>query len=212
MFTNRKLPSDFIKLLDSLEKSYLDEGDPIRQSGFGGGARRWEKERKPILEAIHADGDLLDIGCANGYLLECLIEWGRAKGLSLTPYGLDYSQKLIELAKERLPQFKDNFYSANAWEWRPDRKFKYAYTLYDCVPLDFLEEYIHRLLAFVVSPGGRLIIGAYGSRTQNKPPFDIKQFLESNNFPIAGSTVDGKPVVTSFVWIDKDTDIYSNIS
>ena len=61
----------------ALEDAYLRSDDPIRQSGFGGGAERWRAERSPILEAVDGDGDLLDIGCANGYLAECLVEWAR---------------------------------------------------------------------------------------------------------------------------------------
>ncbi len=70
------LPRDFVRRIESLEEAYLRSDDPIRQSGFGGGAERWRAERGPILEAVEGDGDLLDIGCANGYLLECLVAWG----------------------------------------------------------------------------------------------------------------------------------------
>jgi hypothetical protein len=39
------LPGKFLERLAALEVSYLAEGDPIRQSGFGGGPRRWRAER-----------------------------------------------------------------------------------------------------------------------------------------------------------------------
>ena len=104
MFTDPKLPEDFIRRLYDLEKSYLAENDPIRQCGFGGGPIRWRAEREPILDAITTDGDFLDVGCANGYLIECLMNWGRERGLSLTPFGLDWSEKLVDLAKARFPQ------------------------------------------------------------------------------------------------------------
>ena len=71
-----QLPADFLQRVRELESVYLGEADPIRQSGFSAGPERWCAERAPILEAITASGSLLDIGCANGYLLECLIEWG----------------------------------------------------------------------------------------------------------------------------------------
>ena len=74
---NRALPRAFLQNLRTLEAAYLKEDDPIRQSGFSGGAQRWRSERGPILEAIDVDGELLDIGCANGYLLECLVRWGQ---------------------------------------------------------------------------------------------------------------------------------------
>jgi hypothetical protein len=68
-----RLPEAFLRDLKALELAYLKSDDPIEQSSFGGGKERWRAEREPILEAIAASGDLLDVGCANGYLLECLV-------------------------------------------------------------------------------------------------------------------------------------------
>lgn len=203
MFSNRKLPDDFIEKLKSLEKLYLKETDPIRQSGFGGGVERWHAEREPILDAIDINGDFLDIGCANGYLLECLIKWGRARGILLKPFGLDFGSKLIELARERFPNYQSNFFVGNGWDWQPNRRFQYVYTLYDCVPKDYLKEYFDRLLSRILSPGGRLIIGAYGSKTKNITPFDIKNLLIKNGFTVAGNKEVGTSPVSSFAWVDK---------
>lgn len=203
MITDRKLPSDFLESLKALEKSYLLETDPIRQSGFSGGAKRWREERRPILEAVDTDGEFLDIGCANGYLLECLVNWAGARGISLTPYGIDLGPKLIELARERFPEYDDNFFIGNAWDWKPPKKFRYVYTLHDCVPLNFLEEYIQRILQRMVCDGGRLIIGAYGSRSQKIPPFDIEGFLRSAGFTSMGKTIGSDPPIASFAWIGK---------
>ena len=114
MVARRQLPMRFLRELEALESSYLREDDPIRQSGFGGGPERWRSEREPILDAIDGDGDILDIGCANGYLLECLVTWGRERGLSLVPHGVDQGSRLIELARARLPDFHSNFHVGNA--------------------------------------------------------------------------------------------------
>ena len=76
-----QLPATFLSELRELEASYLQRSDPIEQSGFHGGAERWRAEREPILDAIMRDGELLDIGCANGFLLECLVEWGQERGV-----------------------------------------------------------------------------------------------------------------------------------
>jgi SAM-dependent methyltransferase len=205
MLTDRKLPSDFINHLEALEESYLEEKDPIRQSGFAGGEKRWREEREPILKAVETDGDFLDIGCANGFLLECLVEWAGERGIVLTPYGLDLGIGLIKLARKRLPEYSSNFYSGNAWDWKPPRKFRYVYTLYDCVPVDFLEEYIHRILRRMVCEGGRLIVGAYGSRSQKTAPFDIEGFLKSAGFSLHGKASGGSPPIASFVWMDKQS-------
>jgi len=181
---------------------YLAEDDPIRQSGFGGGAERWRRERSPILEAVDADGEFIDIGCANGHLLECMVQWALEKGIRLIPYGLDIGERLVELARKRQSDYADNFFVGNAWDWSPPKKFKYVYSLHDCVPDDYLEEYIRRLLARFVKPDGRLIIGAYGSRSQKTPPFDLRRFLRSCSIDMSGYTSDGEPPVASFVWID----------
>jgi hypothetical protein len=74
-------PPEFIAHIRGLEAAYLRETDPIRQSGFAGGADRWRSEREPILCAVEGDGDLLDLGCANGFLSECLATWAGERGL-----------------------------------------------------------------------------------------------------------------------------------
>jgi SAM-dependent methyltransferase len=202
MITDRQLPAEFLADIEGLEGYYLKQTDPILQSGFHGGPVRWRAERGPILEAIESDGDLLDIGCANGHLLECLVAWGREKGLELTPFGLDIGPQLIQLAKGRLPRFADNLQVGNAWDWQPARRFQYVYGLYDCVPVDYLAEYTERLLQRVVARGGRLTLGAYGSRSRNLPAFDIAGFLRSAGFIVAGTAAGGEPPVTAFAWVD----------
>lgn len=202
MITDRQLPPEFQDHIKSLQGYYLKEADPILQSGFHGGSVRWRAERGPILAAIDSDGDLLDIGCANGHLLECLVAWGKERGLTLTPFGLDIGSQLIELARRRLPQFPGNFWVGNGWDWQPVRRFRYVYGLYDCVPVDYLAEYTERLLQRVVAPAGRLMLGAYGSRSQNLSPFDTAGFLKSAGFAVAGTATGGWPPVTAFAWID----------
>ncbi|MDP8240237.1 MAG: class I SAM-dependent methyltransferase [Candidatus Hatepunaea meridiana] len=201
---NRQLisiPEDFVQSLYELEKSFLTEKDPIRQSGFGGGETRWKNERRLILEAIDSDGDFLDIGCANGYLLQCLAEWANAKSVILTPFGVDQGVGLIELAGRRFPQYASHFWVANAWNWKPPRKFCYVYTLYDCVPEDFFEEYIRRLLTGYVESGGTLIIGAYGSTSKNEPARDIGKDLRSIGFSVAGTAYCGELPVSRVAWV-----------
>ena len=198
----KALPQNFLQELKELEAAYLKESDPIRQSGFNGGAARWRAERGHILDAIQPNGDLLDVGCANGYLLKCLLEWGSERGLRLVPHGLDLGSRLIELAKERLPEYAANFHVGNAWNWQPEQKYRYVYMLYDCLPLDYLTEGVNRLLEKVVAPEGRLIIGAYGSKSDSIPPFDIGDFLESEGFEVVGRSEGGEGPITKFAWLD----------
>ncbi|HEU5015224.1 MAG TPA: class I SAM-dependent methyltransferase [Roseiflexaceae bacterium] len=199
-----ELPDVFLQQLTELERAYLDHDDPIRQSGFSGGAARWRAEREPLLDAVDNDGELLDIGCANGYLLECAVQWAAERGHRLIPYGLDQGERLIDLARQRMPHYADHFFIGNGWDWQPPRRFRYVYTLYDCVPLDYLDAYARRLLADVVAPGGRLIIGAYGSRSRGLPPFDIAAFLQAHGITVAGTSSGGTPPIAAFAWVDAE--------
>jgi SAM-dependent methyltransferase len=200
----RELPPDFIRRLEELERSYLREIDPIRGSGFGGGAERWRAEREPILDAIDHDGDVIDVGCANGYLLECLVLWGRERGVKLTPHGVDRSERLIERARSRLPRFVANLHVGDAWVWQPPRDYAYVYALHDCVPADYLAEYVARLMRSYVASGGRLILGAYGSRSRGQRALDVGAFLRDHGYAPVGQSSGGSPTVSRFAWIDRD--------
>jgi hypothetical protein len=197
------LPSTFLAEVASLEDAYLSHDDPIRQSGFGGGAERWRVERGPILKAVTGDGDLLDIGCANGYLAECLVGWAGERGTRPTPHGIDLGMRSIAEAQRCLPQFAANFHVANDWDWRPGRRFRYVYSLSDCVPPEMLGEYAGRLLDRLVEPDGRLIVGSYGSRSRATPAPPIAAMLASYGYAVAGQTTGGQPPVTAFAWIDR---------
>lgn len=198
---HESLPEDFLRKLRELEQAYLSTDDPIRQSGFLAGAERWREERSIILQAVEDDGDFLDVGCANGYLLECLVGWAKDRGVTLTPYGVDQGAGLIELARQRLPELADHFWVANAWSWRPPRKFRYVYTLCDCVPEELFGNYVDRLLTRCVEPGGRLIIGAYGSHSRNQPARDVAAELGKAGHEVAGGASCGDLPVTRIVWL-----------
>ncbi|HEV8573490.1 MAG TPA: class I SAM-dependent methyltransferase [Dehalococcoidia bacterium] len=202
MTGSKQLPPDFLAYVRSLEDAYLASDDPVQQSGFHGGPERWRAEREPILRAVDGDGSFLDVGCANGYLLECLVHWARERAIALDPYGVDVGPRLIAEARRRLPAFADNFWVANAWEWQPPRRFRYVYTLNDCVPPDLLREYVLRLLDRIVEPGGRLIVGSYGSRSRCEPPLDIAEALASFGLDVVGRAHGGEPPITALAWVN----------
>lgn len=195
------LPEAFLHELEDLERAYLRNSDPIEQSGFYGGKERWRVEREPILDAVPANGEILDTGCANGYLLECLVSWGKERGVALTPYGLDQGRGLIELARRRQPHIADHFFIGNAWDWEPPLRFRYVYTLLDQVPPDYLTPYLHRLFAQVVAPGGRLIVGDYGSRSRGIQARDVAEVLRSAGLGVRGEAIGG---VAHFAWVERN--------
>jgi len=98
-----------------LEDAYLQHSEPWRQSGMSGPEDRWVRLRKPVADCMDRSGSFLDIGCANGYLLECCLKWTVERGILIEPYGLDISEKLVALAKQRLPQYADRFFVGNAF-------------------------------------------------------------------------------------------------
>ena len=144
-----------------LETAYLAHWEPWRQSGMSGPEDRWISLRKPVADCIDRPGSFLDIGCANGYLLECCLKWTAERGISIVPYGLDLSPRLVELARKRLPQFADHFYVGNAFEWIPPRRFDFVRTELVYVPAECERQYIEFILRQHLSPGGRLLIANY---------------------------------------------------
>ncbi len=178
-------------------RAMTPSGSPV-----SGGPLRWRAEREPILDAVEEDGDLIDVCCANGYLLECLVEWANERGVRLVPHGLDFGVGLVGLARRRLPEQAAHFAVGNAWEFRPPRRYRYVFALHDCVPDAYLGEFVERLFTRFVAAGGRLILGAYGSRSRGIAPFDVAGLLGGLGMDVAGSSEGGTPPITRFAWVD----------
>jgi SAM-dependent methyltransferase len=139
-----------------LEPAYLSSSEPWKQSGFSGPEARWVALRKPIADCVDRSGSFLDIGCANGYLLECLRGWC---DFSLELHGVDVSEKLIELARARVPD--GEFTVADALSWTPPRRLDFVRTELVYVPADREAEYLRRLLREFVAPGGAVLVANY---------------------------------------------------
>lgn len=141
---------------------YLASENPRGQSGHRGDEERYRYSQEMILDALDGDGTFLDVGCANGYLVEKLAEWGRERGLALECYGLDISEPLIDLARRRLPAWKDRFFLGNALHWTPERRFRFVCVKeLDYVPRARRKEFFLHLLHGYVEKGGRLVLGPW---------------------------------------------------
>ena len=151
----------FSSTKETLERAYLLHEEPWTQSGFTGPKDRWVRVRKPIADCVTEPGTFLDIGCANGYLLECVLKWTADRGISILPYGLDVSEKLVALAKARLPEFADNIYAGNAWDWTNPRRFDYVRTELVYVPEHLQKVYVQRIIDEYLEDGGRLLACEY---------------------------------------------------
>jgi SAM-dependent methyltransferase len=171
-----------------LETAYLAGTYPWQQSGVGlrtpRNAQDWEVLRRPIADCFTTSGTFLDIGCANGYLLECILSWTQECGLQITPYGLDISEKLAVLARQRLPQYADHIFVGNAWDWSPPQTFDYVNATLYYVPDELRETFIHRLLDRYVQPGGYLLIAEYLGRNTGIPEIRIDEELKHWGFSI----------------------------
>lgn len=176
-----------------------DPSNPYRQSGKTGGAKHWEITRRCIAQAVNADGDYLDLGCANGLLLASLVRWCAERGFAITPHGVDFIPELIELARQRLPAYAANFHVANTFFWQPPRRYRFAQLLLDAVPPADEHAYVARVLNEMVATPGRLIVSVYGLGTSATPEVAVET-LEGLGFEVAGATA---CVSASVAWIDK---------
>lgn len=154
------------------------------------------------MEAVDRDGDFLDVGCANGLLVSDVVVWASAKGFEVVPYGFDLGAGLVALAQELLEQHAENFLVADAWTWRPGRQWAFVYSLLDLSPTDLWCEWLRRLYGWV-EPGGRLIIGSYGSQSRGQLPEHVGEVLPECGFDVAGSSSGGQGPVTRFGWVSK---------
>lgn len=172
-----------------LETAYIAGREPWQQSGVGlrtpRSAEWWEAVRRPIADSIDRPGTLLDIGCANGYLLECVMRWVGKRDLAIVPYGLDFSEKLVGLARERIPGYADHIFLGNAWDWNPPRRFTFVRTNLEYLPEMLHQAYVTRLLDLFVEPGGKLLVAEYRSHENTEPELAVDRYLTSLGFVVS---------------------------
>jgi len=103
-----------------------------------------------------ADMAVLDLGCGTGLLTE------RFARLGCRAWGIDFSSRMLELARERLPQVPFLLADIRA-EWPPEFDQRYdrivsGYTFHH-FPQQGKIVLIRKLLQQNLRPGGRLVIG-----------------------------------------------------
>jgi SAM-dependent methyltransferase len=148
-----------------LEDSYVsadERGDVLGGSGSSGDMVKWEARRRVIASAFDRSGTWLDVGCANGLLMETLAAWVADKGHRIEPYGLDLSERIAERARKRLPHWAARIWTGNVMEFEPSIRFDYVTALADSVPIERRPALVRRLARLYLKPGGRLILSCYG--------------------------------------------------
>ncbi len=135
--------------------AYLAADTPQGGSGHSGTAADWAYSRGIVAEAVDRDGTFLDVGCANGLLMESVVRWSPH---AIEPYGLDIAPELAALARARCPQWADRIVVGNALESWPARRFDFVRTGLEYVPPPKRRALVAHLLAHV---GRRVIVGKY---------------------------------------------------
>ena len=191
---------------DLLERAYLEADDPRGQSGFRGDEARWERARRPIASAIEHDGTFLDVGCANGLLMESLARWTLEDGHEIEPHGLDLIASLATLARRRLPQWADRIHVGNVMRWRPPLRFDFVRTELEYAPAGRRQVLVERLLRDFLAPGGRLIVCSYGSSLRPAPRAEpVGEILRGWSYDVAGEAegADANGVIfVRVAWVD----------
>ena len=191
----------FSRMSHATASLYLSRDNPRAQSGHGSDIYRWRNVRWMILEAVYRDGTFIDIGCANGHLIESLDRWMRSTDVHIEFYGLEISQALFDLARRRLPDFAPRIFRGNAMDWRPPFPFDYVYTMIlGDIPHSLRKPFLDNLYRRCVKPGGRLILGPCNNR-------ETDEELSALGLTPSGyceKTVPGSAGQTKrIVWIDR---------
>jgi hypothetical protein len=190
------------RVMAVIEPAYLGATTEQMGSGHSGTREEWEASRGLVMEAIDGPGTFLDIGCANGLLMESVERWSRERGWSVDVYGVEISPRLAELARRRYPKWRDRIWSANADGWHPPMRFRFVRTGLEYVPAGRREAFVRHLVDNVVTPGGRLIVG---KNNENRGASEVAAGLRSWGWPGVQEVRrphDHPDVEMSVVWLD----------
>jgi hypothetical protein len=182
--------------------AYLAGDNPRAQSGHSGDEARWEQARRLVVEAIDRDGTFLDVGCASGLLMESVQTWAAEDGHAIEPYGLEIAAELADLARARLPHWRDRIWVGNAVHWSPPRRFTFVRAGLEYAPPPRRQDLVAHLLANVCEPGGRLILGVRNELREAEP---LERQVAAWGFEIAGRAErphSDPRVVRRAFWID----------
>lgn len=169
-----------------LGDAYLAASDPRAQSGKSGDEVDWRWSRELILDALPEgtrSAHVLDVGCANGYLMESLERWGKERSLQVEPHGLDISPRLAAFAQRRLPAWADRIEVGNVLEHAPKRRYQLVATGLDYVPPARRRESIERLFRDYLVPGGRVVLRP--ERVRKGEP-DLAEQAAALGLPVGG--------------------------
>lgn len=166
-----------------LEDAYVsadERGDVFGGSGSSGDMTSWEGKRRVIARAFDREGNWLDVGCANGLLMETLAVWVAEGGHCIEPYGLELSERIAERARKRLPYWATRIWTGNVMKFEPPIRFDYVTALADVVPIQSRGALLMRLARRYLKPNGRLVLSCYrpGAFLLGKPALEAESAAE----------------------------------
>jgi hypothetical protein len=182
---------------NALAEAYLAESDPRWQSGFDGDVHLWREARAFLLDAVPRSGSFLDVGAANGHLIECLAAWARDRDIQLDVFGLELNPDLAAAARRRLPALSDQIFTGNVVDWSPPRRFTYVRTGLEYVPTAEGPGLVRRLMNTFLEPGGRLLVGPINADQRDAT---IAAFHAAGVSPAEVSAVDRNGKTRFVVW------------
>ena len=196
-----------------LEESYLRARTGPEGSGCGHDEAGWEGRRRPLVEAFDRNGTWLDVGCANGHLLETLPTWVGERGFTIEPSGLELIPSIADLARTRLPHLAERIYTGDVTEWDPPRRWMFVTALTDAVPPSSVADLVLRLIDRFAEPDGRVVVSSYGSSRLLEPAEAVAERLAADGFRVAGSSQarsNQGVIVTQTAWIDASSRAQAN--
>jgi SAM-dependent methyltransferase len=188
------------RMAELIVPAYLSAATAEAGSGHSGTPEEWEWSRSVIADALPEGATFLDVGCANGLLMESAHRWRRVE-----PYGLEISPELASVARRRYPDWADRIWVGNALGWEPPQRFGVVRTALDYVPQRRRRELVEHLLSRVVLPGGRLVVGKFNELRSGA---SLEETVASWGFRVAGRAERAhrrEPrIVYRAFWIDAD--------
>lgn len=192
-------------MMGELEAAYLSAPDRPGGSGYAGGMRRWEQARRVIMAAVHRSGDFLDVGCANGLLMESLASWSTEQDTPLRLHGLEVSRALARRARRGLPSAAERIHVGDVMTWDAPQRYDFVRTELVYASPSARDTLVSRCLEELVAPGGRLIVCAYRAAGE-RDAADLVEPLTGWEHRVGGTAEaldDDGSVMTRVAWIDR---------